>query len=86
MSSRPEAVGRELLPVSVGTTALFALAPAWSCELSSSEWAERAYALAHSTHAAVDRAVDKACSRLGTETLFDVRFRQFANIVAGRNK
>ncbi len=73
MSSRPEAFGRELLRLTQGIDA-------------SSEWAERAYALAHSTHATVDRAVDKACSRLGTETLFDVRFRRFASIVAGRNK
>ena len=73
MSSHPEAFGRELLRLTQGIDA-------------SSEWAERAYALAHSTHAAVDRAVDKACSRLGTETLFDVRFRRFASLVAGQDK
>lgn len=73
MSSRPEAFGRELLRLTQGIDA-------------NDEWAERTHALVQSTHAAVDRAVDKACSRLGTETLFDVRFRRFASIVAGRNK
>jgi len=73
MSPRPEAFGRELLRLTQGIDA-------------NDEWAERAYTLVQSTHTAVDRAVDKACSRLGTETLFDVRFRRFASIVAGRNK
>lgn len=72
MSSRGEAFGRELLRLTQGIEA-------------SDEWAERAHALVQSTHAAVDRAADKACARLGSETLFDVRFERFSGIVAGRN-
>nr|PZN74486.1 MAG: hypothetical protein DIU57_19270 [Pseudomonadota bacterium] len=73
MSPRPEAFGRELLRLTQGIDA-------------NDEWAQRAYTLIQSTHTAVDRAVDKACSPLGIDTLFDVRFRRFASIVAGRNK
>lgn len=72
MSSSDDAFGRELLRLTQGIDA-------------NDEWARRTYALVQSTHAAVDRAAGKACSRLGSETLFDVRFERFASIVAGRN-
>ncbi len=56
MSPRPEAFGRELLRLTQGIDA-------------NDEWAQRAYTLIQSTHTAVDRAVDKACSR-SASTLF----------------
>jgi len=49
------------------------------------DMAARTDALIRSSHAAVDRAADKACARQGSETLFDVRMERFASILAGRN-
>jgi len=46
--------------------------------------AARTDALIRSSHAAVDRATDKACARQGSEALFDVRMERFASILAGR--